>query len=130
MFAYLQDSLGMARGSKTDPEGREAVAYRLKCFRYGLGDGKVTQQTMTQRLGGTERGQTWGNWETGYRTPDDEEARKIEQTFGLPRPWIFYAREDLLSPHIRDIVRRGEARLEDEERAGGPRRGRKRHSSR
>lgn len=130
MLAYLQDSPSMARGFKPDPESREAVAYRLKCFRYGLGDGNVTQQHMTQQLGGTERGQTWGNWETGYRTPDNEEARKIERTFGLPRAWIFYAREDLLSPHIADIVRRGEIRLEQEERSGGPRRGRKRRSSR
>lgn len=119
MFELLQYSGLMARNSPvkiTDPESKEAVGYRLKCYRKGLGAGNITQAYLSEKLEGTPGGQLWGNYEAGTRKPRADMAKKIEANFGLPRAWVLYARDDVLPPHIRDIIKVGAARIEDEER--------------
>jgi transcriptional regulator with XRE-family HTH domain len=108
MFAYLEQSFPMARGTKPiDPRSREAVAKRLKALRMGLGR---SQAEMARPLGSSTSGQLWGNYEDGSQFPRYDILRKITEKFGFSILWIMDGSEDQLTAEQAKIIAIGEMR--------------------
>jgi len=112
MFAYLEQSRAMARGTPIqDPRSREAIAARLKALRMGLG---FTQDHMARRLDSSTRGQLWANYEQADRLPRYDTLAQIAQKFGFSVLWILEGREDQLNAEQARTIQLGELRMAEE----------------
>lgn len=99
----------MARGFQplADPRSKEAVGFRLRSLREGLG---LTQAQMAARIGSATSGQMWGNYEAGDRRPEIDTAYIICAKFNVTIAWI-YDGQELLAPQVLEIIRLGELRI-------------------
>src|SRR5262245_21292143 len=82
-----------------DPASTAAVAHRLKVLRVALG---LTSTEICRRIGSSTQGQTYINYETGYRRISHEHALRLCEEFGLTLDWIYRGLgETKLEPTIR-----------------------------
>lgn len=84
MFAYVESSPPMARGTIVNPYSIEEISKRLTLLRKALGN---TQETMG-RLAGVS-GNAWGNYEKGLRRIELDNVFQLETAIGVPQEWVY-----------------------------------------
>lgn len=90
--------MAQSRHTGDGATGIRAVAERLQKLRETLG---FTQSAMSSMIGGTERGQTWQNYEAGRRLIAVPHALALCQRLGITLDWIYRGNVLGLPPELR-----------------------------